>query len=261
MKRNTVIILCALVVALAGILFAMSPKKKEGMTTKSVEIVVARYNEDLEWLKDSPFNKYDITVYNKGDNDDFAKPLNVRRVIRLKNVGKCDHTYLHHIVNNYDRLSDVTVFLPGSTDMDYKSKKARRLMDEIEKTDQATFINEVAHKDIKQELYNFTLEEWKTSNQTNQNKNPESKTTPAKIRPFGRWFESNFGNIQVSNITYAGIFSVAKLDILQHPLKYYESLEAQLSTSSNPEVGHYFERAWAAVFHPMSATRIINAYL
>ena len=40
----------------------------------------------------------------------------VKKVISLKNLGKCDHTYFHHIVNNYNKLADVTIFLPGSID-------------------------------------------------------------------------------------------------------------------------------------------------
>ena len=38
-----------------------------------VEIVVARYNEDLEWIKNEPFNKYKYTVYNKGPNENYVK--------------------------------------------------------------------------------------------------------------------------------------------------------------------------------------------
>jgi hypothetical protein len=30
-----------------------------------------------------------------------------------------------------------------------------------------------------------------------------------------------------------------------------------LETSSNPEVGHYIERSWAAIFYPMNNTKII----
>ena len=33
------------------------------------------------------------------------------RVQRLSNVGRCDHTYLHHIATRYDSLSELTIFL------------------------------------------------------------------------------------------------------------------------------------------------------
>ena len=40
---------------------------------KNITIVVSRYNEDLRWLDDSPFNEYEYIVYNKSDNDNFCK--------------------------------------------------------------------------------------------------------------------------------------------------------------------------------------------
>ena len=44
---------------------------------------------------------------------------------------------------------------------------------------------------------------------------------------------------------------IQKSWIIQHPRSYYEKFIQELNKSSNPEVGHYFERAWVAIFHPM----------
>ena len=38
--------------------------------------------------------------------------------------------------------------------------------------------------------------------------------------------------------------------IQQHPVEYYKRLRAMLENHSNPEVGHYIERAWGAIFWP-----------
>jgi hypothetical protein len=35
----------------------------------NVEIIVSRYNEDLSWTQEAPFNLFHYTVYNKGTND------------------------------------------------------------------------------------------------------------------------------------------------------------------------------------------------
>jgi hypothetical protein len=67
-------------------------------------IVVARFNENLEWLKSI---KYPFTVYNKGDEIDIPS-------IRLENIGRESHTYITHIINNYDNLDDWTCFLQGN---------------------------------------------------------------------------------------------------------------------------------------------------
>ena len=74
------------------------------------EIVVARYNENLDWLKKIKKSKdLKITVYNKG-KDDIDIPF-----IPLPNVGRESHTYLYHIINNYDNLADQTIFCQGDS--------------------------------------------------------------------------------------------------------------------------------------------------
>lgn len=50
----------------------------ESFETSDVEMVVSRYNEDLEWTTKLPFNKYRTTIYNKGNNDDFQKHSSIK---------------------------------------------------------------------------------------------------------------------------------------------------------------------------------------
>lgn len=71
-----------------------------------MDVVVARYEEDLAWL--APIAA-DCVVYNKGS----AVVNTFRSLVELPNVGREAHTYLHHIVTNYDSLADVTVFVQG----------------------------------------------------------------------------------------------------------------------------------------------------
>ena len=68
-------------------------------------IVVARYNENIEWTK----HFSNVIVYNKGENltGDFNQ-------IALSNVGREGHTYYKHIYDNYDNLADYTIFLQGN---------------------------------------------------------------------------------------------------------------------------------------------------
>ena len=217
---------------------------------KTIEIVVARYNEDLKWLGEAPFNKYPVIIYNKGSNDDFIKWKNIKEIVNLENVGKCDHTYLYHIIRNYYNLADVTIFLPGSNDTDYKSDKSKILLGAVEQHGDTVFVGE-RYDDIKIEKYNFKLDKYITKYSKNKSLNPESTLKLASVRPFGKWFESRFGDIKINYISYGGIIAISKRDIQQHPVSRYENLIKELETSSNPEVGHYFERAWAAVFHPL----------
>ena len=53
------------------------------------------------------------------------------------------------------------------------------------------------------------------------------------------------------------IFSINKLDIIKHDITWFQQLLNAVSRHSNPEVGHYIERSWGAIFHPMIATKFI----
>ena len=69
-------------------------------------LIIARYNEDLEWLK--KYEDFRITVYNKGENISDNKFF---KVINLENKGRESHTWLFHIVNNYYDLNEINIFL------------------------------------------------------------------------------------------------------------------------------------------------------
>ena len=221
-----------------------------------MDIIISRYNEDLKWTTNDIFNNYKYTVYNKGLNEDFEK-TNIKQIINIKNEGRCDHTYLFHIVSNYNNLSDITVFLPGSLDMEYKKNKAIDMLTRIKNNDnkKAVFIGEY-NKNIKNSFYNFKLDEWKSSNPQNFTINDESLLKLSKIRPFGKWYQYYFNNLLINYFSYWGIFSIDKRDIIQHPVQKYVIFLKQLESSSNPEVGHYIERSWGAIFHPIRFTKI-----
>ena len=224
---------------------------------KSFDIIVARYNEDLSWTLEHPFNNYEYIVYNKGNNDNFEKKY-VKLIINLPNVGRCDHTYLYHIVNNYYNLADINLFITGSIGTIHeKKKKTKTILKLIEKTNNAVFINQDndINNNIKNKFYNFTLDNWKSTDTNNSI--DEEKLKHSSIRPYGKWYESIFGDINCSEATYYGIFSISKNDIIQNSLDKYKLIIKELETHSNPEAGHYVERSWCAIFHKITDTLII----
>ena len=224
--------------------------------SKYTEIVIARYNESLSWLLEFPFNQFTYIVYNKGINQNFEKK-NVSKIIDLPNVGRCDHTYLYHIVTNYDKLAPITVFFPGSINsMINKKTKSIKILNNILRYNTAIFLGTYL-PNVKQTFHNFTLDNWNCSDPTNSSLNPENKLCPSIIRPFGKWFQYHFGDIIVKYYCTQGILSIHKLDIIKHPISRFQNLLAGVERHSNPEVGHYIERAWAAIFHPLVFTKII----
>lgn len=222
---------------------------------KYVSIIVSRYNENLDWMNEKPFNRFKYIVYNKGINDNFEKKY-VSKVINLPNVGRCDHTYLYHIVNNFNNLNIINVFFPGSLNNEYKKANAIKILYNILKNKTAIFLGTYSHN-IKTQFNSFTLNSWCCTDESNRLLNNETELLPAIIRPYGKWFNYHFGNILVKYWCIHGIFSIHKLDILKHDIIRYKKLLAAVERHSNPEVGHYIERSWAAIFHPLLFTKII----
>jgi len=225
-------------------------------SNKNIQIVVSRYNEDLKWLNNKPFRDLSVVVYNKGINDNFYKSSNTCKIENIKNVGRESHTYLYHIINNYDNLADVTVFLPGSADMDNKYQRSVDLVNNVKKHNNTVFLGENFDLD---HIYNFQIENYSSTNESNFNLNKENQLEKANIRPFGKWYKHHFSKVDDKNqiISYCAIIAISKKDIRQYPISYYQSLLEQLNNSSNPEVAHYFERSWYAVFYPYNNVKKI----
>lgn len=80
---------------------------------KQFEIVIASYREPLDWLKYLPKSDdriYNITVSNSCGRDNF---INADRVINIENFGREAGHYLRYIIDNYDDLPPIILFLQG----------------------------------------------------------------------------------------------------------------------------------------------------
>lgn len=71
-----------------------------------IEIVTSIYNDEHKssWVNSIP-KDVSITIYNKGDG-----LKNINNYINIPNYGRCDYSFLWHIIKNYDKLSDRIIF-------------------------------------------------------------------------------------------------------------------------------------------------------
>ena len=79
-----------------------------------ITIVVARYNEKVEWVNALKNDNVNVNIYNKGEKLEDDSLEHSYNEIQLNNVGREGHTYYKHICDNYDNLTDYTVFLQGN---------------------------------------------------------------------------------------------------------------------------------------------------
>jgi hypothetical protein len=182
---------------------------------KNQEIIIARYNENLEWINIEPFNRHPIIVYNKSNNDDFSKN-NVTQVINLPNVGREMHSYFYHIIENYDKLSDVTIFLPGSADLPNKFERSKNVVKTVEETNNTVF-SCTNDENFVENNYNFEIDSYLSTNENNKN-NDDAKIKLNENRPFGKWYNSIFKNEEKIHVL-AGILLLLFLEKI-----YYKNL-------------------------------------
>jgi hypothetical protein len=190
-----------------------------------IKLVIARYQENIDWVKKINSN-IDVIVYNKfyHDQDNY-----------LINVGREGHTYLNHIINNYNRLNDYTIFSQGDP---------------------------FCHcPNFLQEL-NIINDELTSDNLSNQTANYLKFLCPSAYEgiysnfhkshesglPMYYFFDLLF-NIKLKTTTklkvyYGAQFITHKNNILNKPLAFYQFLIKFLSYETNPIEGYIFERLW-----------------
>ena len=255
----------------------------------TIELVVARYNEDISWLNKIKNKNIKITIYNKGGN------LNVKN-IKLPNVGRESHTYLTHIINNYKSLADTTIFTQA--DPFLHSPHFIELLDNIDlfqPIQPLTSFYSPSYDNASNSQKEYILSH-KLDMKGIPPKNVYSKTKNLSIKNiniFVEYLDKNFvpkypcdyypkiigffnylktifkfdnilkfvktrykiDNIQLTKlipVSYCGIFSVSKNIILDRNVKFYQNiLDLLLSDYENYKVdtGHLLERLWMSIFN------------
>ena len=69
------------------------------------KIVIARYHENLDWINE--MDQTNIIIYNKSE-------VPLENAINRPNEGRDVETFLYHIIENYENLSDYVIFLQGN---------------------------------------------------------------------------------------------------------------------------------------------------
>lgn len=218
-----------------------------------LDVVVSRYNEDLDWL--NVFRKFEcpVTLYVYDKNDASVSPrFDFAKVIykRLPNIGREGHTYLEHIQSYYECFDDTcyTIFCQGNID---EHINIHRIKDRLEKermlyeylsrmltdarySDKGISETTAYNYDFKQNsaTYDFRISYWK------------GILEPAD-QCLGSWFE-NLLSIKFPEKPLwwpSALFCTRNDVICRRPLVFYVALQKQLM-SFNPEKGHFLERSW-----------------
>jgi len=203
----------------------------------SKSIVVSYCGENLDWLRDFP--DYLIFIYTKCEKDtQNVQYLENVKVITLNNSGGCDHTYLYHIVNNWDTLTDYVIFTTGNP-----FGKREHCYEKMRLENTFFCIGHISYDYM--ESYKLSLNEYNPVN--SKDKIPFIKS---KYKNFEEFITINFGEDafdrykKFNKSGYFGIFSVSKEQIKLNSKEVYEKLLREVDIGNNNEVGHFIERMW-----------------
>lgn len=184
-------------------------------------IVVARYNEDVEWVKQFP----NVIIYNKGSKLEG----NYNEVILDKNVGREGHSYYKYIYDNYENLEDYTIFLQGNP-FDHSPN----LIQKINK-----YINN-KNISIPFEFISETILDCNLSGCPHQSDLPLAQMFRFLFNTKRKNMKFKFG---------AGAqFIVSKSQILKRPKSFYLKIINILENDLNPIEGFVIERFHKLIF-------------
>ena len=82
----------------------------------SIHIITSTYKDEhkLQWLNGLD-NRFIYTVYRKHDNLLSGQENRIsNNLIEIPNIGRCDYSFLYHIIMNYDNLADINVFVKAN---------------------------------------------------------------------------------------------------------------------------------------------------
>jgi hypothetical protein len=207
----------------------VAEESEDGMNRK--QIVVSKYNEDINWVKDLPYN---TIVYDKYVNQYYPQNPNVTyKTLRNKPLGREAHTYFYHIVNNYENIADLTVFLQGDP-WSHCENLLEYLKLEPSETTPISSINRIGY------------EKWAMSR---GHKMEELPRIMERLKPLNhQLFVANCGSTEFyrwnfifegypppNSLVYAygAQYIVPKRRILQHPITFYKRLLNAISDERN----------------------------
>lgn len=198
------------------------------MEVPSLDIVVAHFNEDLSWLEELKDKKnIRIFVYSKARADELP---NVS-FIRLTNVGREAHTYLHHIIHRYNDMADNTLFTQGNP---FQHRSRADFFD--------NYVKNLKNKAFYPNPCTCAIpQSWK----------PHLMNIKVSDGNIGTWWNTVFDEpypIKGLKVIWNAIFRIKREHVHNRPRAFYQKAFVTLRHHVNPEEGHYFERVWGNIF-------------
>jgi hypothetical protein len=196
-----------------------------------MKIIVARYNENIEWSK----KFMNVIVYNKGE-----KLIEGYNEIMLDNVGKEGHTYYKYISDNYENLDNFTIFLQG-----HPFDHSPNIMERLD-----IIFKENGIKTDFEFLCNRILDCNMNGQEGDLNENGRRNYNLPLLTVYDNIFNvPDSINVAMDfQFGAGGQFIVSKEQILKRPKLFYDKIVDLLKNEINPIEGYVIERFHKLIF-------------
>ena len=232
-----------------------------------LQMVVSRFKEEVDWTKDYS----SVLIYNKGKDIEIDCEI-------LPNVGREAHTYLHHIVNKYENLAEVTCFFQG-TKPSFGARDGHlcsgiEVIDYFEapkfiytcsiSTDEKKHRTRSLYKDYNDKIKNVTTlpinsqdDYWSSFDYYDWSNNEFKKLKDSQIKSNKDYhfkdfclnvLEIDISNFYHINYSQGAQFSVSRETIRKKPKAYYERIISYLDNHICPFETIFMEWAWGLLF-------------
>lgn len=201
----------------------------------NLHIVIARYNESLDWLDTclTPLQRRSVWIYNKGLDPISVDGVPDSQIKTLPNIGREAHTYLMHIIEQWDNLPERVYFIQADPFPHLEFNPTFELVQKWFGAWDVQILRDGFSKNIK------------VSPVSRDSRQP---FTDSSDLGFGDWMEKWVCPFQSPISWYMGaIFGVLGSNIKKRPKEYFLNLVSEFKTL-NPETAYYIERCWYYIF-------------
>lgn len=251
----------------------------------TAEVVISYCTSDINWLPSlldgiaaTHLRLARVTTYMKcGLSSSFipaVRSLLARRQVRdesvrayfttLPNVGRCDHTWAHHVARYYSSLASIVLFMKDTTFSNPSRRNAALTLPSSAVLHDVMQYGFGCFRKPSVDGLNGTLHSRKlvmsrrqpayrghTSNYTNYRGAAQNFKAPWRMPTFVKqvfdpWFLSHLGKQSFIPVCYGGSFAFRGLAAQYHSRHSFVKLRSLLSRADNIEEGHYMERLWSA---------------
>lgn len=211
-----------------------------GLEPPSIELVVARHEEDVSWVGAwLPYLKR-VTVYDKSPAPMQSFHPKVR-VVEVPNRGREAETYVRHVVEHYDDLCGRVVFCQG------------RWEDHVPRAEFEALMRGTPRPAIKLDVPwgRTVMQHFGWTRDANWTKGVPM--TPAGMT-LGKYALTYVCDDLVPEETVTwwqgAIFDATCAQLRRHPRERYERILGTLAVCANPEASHAMERLWKLLVDP-----------